>query len=723
MKPSSPKPTAWTEQWPFVALVVVAALSIALLQWNHQRWQQTLKAQTAALDNLLQVRINTNRSYLITEQVASGDQTSLPQDALAYADRALLTIDDWLDGRDVFARAISDFSTDPDLRALLLQYRDGLVNFRGLEARALQDPARSTAADAVDRRIAFSNLERSADTIEHMLHMQLEATTEAQQQQHVVTIVLWSAFLLVLGTTVLQSLLTRRAAIAALQASEERLRAQYKGIPVPTYTWQRVGNDFVLQTYNDAAETVTQGRIAHIAGKRASEVFTIEQGILADFERCFAERATFQRELSYQLQTDEQARDMLISYVFVSPDLIMIHTEDRTERNQLEAQLMRAQRMESVGRLAGGIAHDFNNLLTAINGFAALAAESMPADEPVQEDLAQIQHAVGRAARLTSQLLAFARRQQLQPSNLSINELLYAMETLIRRVLPENVSVRIALGSEVGIVHADPGQLEQVVLNLVLNARDAMHEGGQLIIETANVELDDAWARQRIELLPGRYVMISISDTGIGMTPEVQAQAFDPFFTTKGPQQGSGLGLAMCYGIVKQHNGHIALYSEPGQGTTVRIYLPQSEAEAVQQLQKPDDAQHHGTETILVAEDEAQVRTVIVRMLRQQGYTVLEAANGLDALNMAMLHSPGTIQLLITDVIMPDMHGRDLAEHLGKWDSSIKLLFVSGYAESLGTTHQHVDEGVAVLSKPFSADTLARTIRSILDSDAIQTTA
>jgi signal transduction histidine kinase/ActR/RegA family two-component response regulator len=717
MKRLSMKPIAWAEHWPFVALVVVAALSVALLQWDHQHWQRTLQEQTTALDNLLQARINANRSYLITEQVVAGDQTSLPQDALAYADRALLAVDDWLQGRGTFTYMADGPPDDPDLRALLLQYREGLVQFRALEARALQDSAQS-AADAVDRRVAFSDLERQADTIEQTLHQQLAATTAARQRQHVLTMGLWGAFLLVLGATVLQSLLIRRAATVTLQTSEERLRAQYKGIPVPTYTWQRLGNDFVLRTYNDAAETITKGRVAGVVGKRASEVFATEPDILADFERCSAEHTTFQRELRYRLYPNEDARDMLISYVFVPPDLVMIHTEDRTEHNQLEAQLMRAQRMESVGRLAGGIAHDFNNLLTAINGFASLAAESEPADAPVQEDLAQIRHAAGRAARLTSQLLAFARRQQLQPANINLNELLHDMETLIRRVLPEHVSVSMALDPHVGIVHADPGQLEQVILNLVLNARDAMPDGGQLMIETTGVDLDGSWIRPHAELAPGRYSTIAISDTGSGMTPEVQARAFDPFFTTKGPQQGSGLGLAMCYGIVKQHGGHIALYSEVDQGTMVRIYLPQVEADVTQPPDTPDVITQRGTETILIAEDEAQVRTVVARMLRQQGYTVLEAANGLEALSMATRHRPGTIQLLLADLIMPDMNGRELAEQLGQWDAAIKVLFVSGYAENLG-----VDAGATVLSKPFSADTLARTIRSMLDSSTVQKTA
>lgn len=718
MKLSPTKLLLSTERWPFVALVVVAALSIGLLSWSYQRWQATLREQTTALDYMVQARLNTNRSYLIVEQVATGNQTAMAQDALAYADRAIFVVDDWLQGRSALMYLADVPPPGDDLRTLLLQYRQQLVDFRTLEAQTLQ-AALPTAADAVDRRVAFSNLEQQADAIDQVLHQQLESTSAAQQRQYVLTLSLWSAFLLILGATVLQSLLTRRAATAALQTSEERFRAQYKGIPIPTYTWQHTGNDFTLQTYNDAAEVMTKGAVARVVGKRASEVFATERAILADFERCVTERTTFQRELRYQMQAVEQARDMLVSYVFVPPDLVMIHTEDRTERNQLEAQLMRAQRMESVGRLAGGIAHDFNNLLTAINGFASLAADSIPADEPVQEDLAQIRHAAGRAARLTSQLLAFARRQPLQPSNLNINALLHDMEALIRRVLPENISVSMALDPEVGIVLADPGQLEQVVLNLVLNARDAMHAGGQLMIETANVELDDTWAQQ-MGMVPGRYIAVSISDTGSGMAPEVQSHAFDPFFTTKGPQ-GSGLGLAMCYGIMKQHNGHIALYSEVDHGTTVKVYLPHIEAEAAQQSDTPDEVPHHGTETILVAEDEAQVRAVIARMLRQQGYTVLEAATGLDALNTAMLRQRGTIQLLVTDIIMPDMNGRSLAEHLGKWDASIKVLFVSGYAENVAATHPYVDAGVTVLSKPFSADTLARTIRSILDSDAIQT--
>jgi len=404
-----------------------------------------------------------------------------------------------------------------------------------------------------------------------------------------------------------------------------------------------------------------------------------------------------------------------VSYVFIEPDFIMVHTEDRTDRNQLQMQLIRAQKMESIGRLAGGVAHDFNNLLTAISGYTTLAIDSAQQGFPVVEELTEIQHATDRAAMLTSQLLTFARKQQIQPKIVNINDLIMSMEKLIRRVLPESIQWRTVLNVNIDLVLADIGQIEQVLLNLVVNARDAMPQGGNLLVETNNVAVDANYARTHIDVPIGNYVLFAVSDTGIGMTQEVQSRAFEPFFTTKSDHEGTGLGLATCYGIIKQHGGHIGLYSEVNHGTTIKIYLPRSEQAQLDDAPSLIQNLPRGTETILVSEDEPQVRAVLVRMLQGLGYSVLEALHGSEALALLQAQALGTIQLLITDMVMPQMGGFELSQRVAELDPQLKILFISGYSEHSLAQHQQLAQQPLLLSKPFSLATLAQTVRKVLD--------
>ena len=380
-----------------------------------------------------------------------------------------------------------------------------------------------------------------------------------------------------------------------------------------------------------------------------------------------------------------------------------------------EAQLLQAQKMELVGRLAGGVAHDFNNLLTVVSLYSQLALNSLDATHPLRHDLEEIRKAGERAATLTRQLLAFSRRQVLEMRVLNLNEVLEGLSKMLPRLLGEDIAVEMSLAPDLGRTRADPGQIEQVVVNLAVNARDAMPNGGRLILETANVTLDERYAQKHAGAIPGDYVLLAVSDTGSGMSAEVKAHLFEPFFTTKGVGKGTGLGLATVYGIVKQHQGHISVYSEPGQGTTFRVYLPRVKEEA--EVSAPTvkaSAMPRGSETVLVAEDEWAVRGIAVRVLKGLGYTVLEASNGTEALQVAL--APGQkIDLLLSDVIMPEMNGKALAERFAVLWPGLKVLFVSGYTDETIARQGILDEGRAFLPKPFSPEALARKVREVLD--------
>ena len=390
---------------------------------------------------------------------------------------------------------------------------------------------------------------------------------------------------------------------------------------------------------------------------------------------------------------------------------------DITHRKQLEDQLRQAQKMEAVGRLAGGVAHDFNNLLTAILGHADLLVEETPEHDARQADLAEIKHAAERAAGLTRQLLAFSRKQILQPKVLDLNTVVAGVGTLLRRLIGEDIELRIASAEGLGPVEADPGQLEQVILNLAVNARDAMPRGGKLTIETANVELDAAYAREHVAVEPGSYVMLAVSDTGVGMDEEVKAHLFEPFFTTKEQGQGTGLGLAMVYGIVKQSGGFIWVYSEPGRGTALKIYLPRKAASPPARQPVPTrEGSLAGSGTILLVEDEEAVRRLASRVLEARGYTVLRAADGLQALDTVHRH-PGAIDLVITDVVMPRMGGRELAELVRPRRPATKILYVSGYTDDAIVRHGVLDAGAVFLQKPFTPDSLARKVKEILSTN------
>jgi signal transduction histidine kinase len=402
------------------------------------------------------------------------------------------------------------------------------------------------------------------------------------------------------------------------------------------------------------------------------------------------------------------------------PPLFTAYVRDLSERRraeealrQTEERFRQAQKMEAVGRLAGGIAHDFNNLLTVITGCTEILLGDFPQSEETRELLGEVQNAGRRAAKLTSQLLAFSRRAIRAPKVLDLNTVVADMDRMLHRLIGEDIQMVTAQAEDLNRVKVDPGQIEQVIMNLVVNARDAMPTGGKLTIETANVELDEASVRAYPELKPGPYVLLAVSDTGLGMSPEVQARLFEPFFTTKEVGKGTGLGLATVYGIVKQSEGQIAVYTEPGHGTTFKVYLPCCE-EPISELRRvPTPEPPPGAGTVLLVEDEDDVRTLTRRALARQGYRVLEARHGVEALKVWEQHR-GTIDLMVSDLVMPEMNGGELARRLLQERPDLKVLFLSGYSDGAVLRANLLEEGRAFLQKPFTPRVLARKVHELL---------
>jgi two-component system cell cycle sensor histidine kinase/response regulator CckA len=396
---------------------------------------------------------------------------------------------------------------------------------------------------------------------------------------------------------------------------------------------------------------------------------------------------------------------------------VEVFAEDVTERRTLERQLRMAQKMEAVGRLSGGIAHDFNNLLGVIIGYSQVLKRSLPPESAPFEHAQEIEKASQRAVSLTRQLLAFSRQQVLEPVDLSLNTLLSDMEKMLPRLIGEDIALKLDLDSSLSQVKADPGQIEQVVLNLAVNARDAMPDGGKLLIQTANVTLDSAYTHHHPGARAGSYVMLRVTDTGTGIDPEIQSQIFEPFFTTKERDKGTGLGLATVYGVVKQSGGYIAVDSEKGKGASFSVYLPRLEQPAVHSslaVAAPMDTR--GSETILLVEDAEPLRKLAAMFLKESGYRILSAPDGQQALHIARQH-PGPIHLLLTDVVMPGMNGRVLGERLATTQPGMKVLYMSGYTDSFIAGHGVLEPGTHLLHKPFTQETLTRKVRELLDAN------
>jgi PAS domain S-box-containing protein len=479
--------------------------------------------------------------------------------------------------------------------------------------------------------------------------------------------------------------------------------------------------DGTIQSWNGAAERMYEYSAAEAIGKPISILYPhgqrdeipailekIKRGdIVRNFETIRATKDGKQIHIALTVSPIKDVSGRIVGASAIGRDI--------TESKQMEDMFRQAQKMEAVGRLAGGVAHDFNNMLSVILGYSELLLERADTDGQVRMQCEEIKRAGDRAASLTRQLLAFSRQQVLEPRVLNLNTSVAEIEKMLRRLIGEDIDLRTSLDPTLGLVKADPGQIEQVIMNLAVNARDAMPEGGKLIIETSNTELDDEYALHHPPCIVGRYVILAVTDSGVGMSQETKARIFEPFFTTKELSKGTGLGLSTVYGVVKQSGGYIWVYSEPGQGSVFKLYLPRVDGSEVQiRPAKSAPELLAGTETILLVEDEQSVRALTRNLLEQGGYTVLEADNGAHAVEIAKQHH-GPIHLLLTDVVMPGMNGPAVAEMILPIHPEAKALYVSGYSSSFGTQTGLVPAGANLFQKPFSRAALLRKVRNLLD--------
>jgi two-component system, cell cycle sensor histidine kinase and response regulator CckA len=478
---------------------------------------------------------------------------------------------------------------------------------------------------------------------------------------------------------------------------------------------------FRFDSVNPAFYQETGLKESQVIGKLVEEVIPEPSlSLIVDkYREAIRTRQTVIWEEETRYPTETKSGDVTVTPVFNSEGnctSLIGSVHDVTQRKRLEQQFRQAQKMEVVGQLAGGVAHDFNNLLTVINGYSEIVLQRLSPDDPNHSFVDEIKKAGDRAASLTHQLLAFSRRQVLQSQVLCLNSVITNMEKMLRRLMGDGIDMVTTLDADLGSVKADPGQMEQIVLNLVVNARDAMSHGGKLTIETSNVVLGESYAANHITTKPGPHVMLAVSDTGIGMDAETQKHIFEPFFTTKEVGKGTGLGLSTVYGIVKQSEGNVWVYSEPGLGTTFKIYLPRVDrpVEVVETL-KAEAKLPGGTETILLVEDEPSVRLLVRTTLESNGYQVLEATNGAEALLIGEQHQ-GRIHFLLTDLVMPGISGRMLAEQLAPRRPELKVLFLSGYTDDVVVRHGALNAGMAFLQKPFTPDALARKVREVMDA-------
>ena len=512
----------------------------------------------------------------------------------------------------------------------------------------------------------------------------------------------------------------RKEAELRLRESEEQYRLLFDSNPHPMWVFDRATLAFLA--VNDAAVRHYGYSREEFLAMTLTEIRPPEEvpGFMVNHEQRRSDHAgSYESPHSWKHRKKDgtviEVEIATTNIVFQGHPARLTLANDVTEKRSLEVQLLQSQKIESMGRLAGGVAHDFNNLLGVISGYSDLLRKRVATDPRLTRYVDDIMKAAERAAGLTRQLLAFSRKQVLQPRVLDLNVVVGETEKMLRRLIGEDVQLMTVFDEQLGSVRADPGQMDQVLMNLAVNARDAMPRGGRLTIETSNVVLDRAYARQHPGVEPGPYVRLAVSDSGHGMAPEVLARVFEPFFTTKEPGKGTGLGLATVHGIVKQSGGHVWVYSEPGQGTTFKIYLPRTDVTTGEAEPRASDEElPRGSETILLVEDEASLRELVRECLEGGGYTVLEARHGTQALELSERYS-GPLHLLMTDVVMPGMSGRELAERLRAARPEVRILYMSGYTDDAVVLHGVLAEDMAFLQKPFTTETLARTVREVLD--------
>ncbi len=509
----------------------------------------------------------------------------------------------------------------------------------------------------------------------------------------------------------------------SLRETNQTLQSLVQTSPLAIIATDLEGN---VKSWNSAAERMFGWTESEVSGRRYSTLtdynpqeivsfieIALQGGIVADLETKYQRKDGSLIEVSISSAALRDGRGNINGVMAVIGDI--------TERKHLEHQFLQAQKMEAVGRLAGGIAHDFNNLLTAIIGYSQMSLARLHSQDPMRKDLEEVESAGQRAAALTGQLLAFSRKQVVQPQVLALNTVVTDLTKMLQRLIGEDVELETSLDPDAWHVKVDRGQIEQIIMNLAVNSRDAMPEGGKLTIETSNVQLDEDYASGHIDASPGPHVMLAIADTGSGMDKETESRIFEPFFTTKEQGRGTGLGLSTVYGIVKQSGGSIGVYSEPGRGTTFKVYLPRVEESVDTKAGKLQDDCARGTETVLLVEDSDTVRKLASKLLEEDGYTVLEASSGDDGWQISEQHN-GPIDLLLTDMVMPGTSGREIAQRLTVRRPRMRVLYMSGYTDDAIVRHRVLDATAPFIQKPFTRDALIRKVREVLDAPETQAT-
>ena len=526
----------------------------------------------------------------------------------------------------------------------------------------------------------------------------------------------------------------RKARLVVVQDQTERLRAQaerreveerlQRTLDMMMEGYTILGHDLRYLYVNEMSARQARLTKEELLGRTPMELYpNFEQsGMYSLLMRCARDRAPVRMEEELTLQDGSKA--FFEVNIRPIPEGLVILSIDATERRRtelarenLEEQLRQSQRMDAVGRLAGGIAHDFNNILSIILGYGETLLEDLQTSDPKRADVQEMHKAAVRAAELTKQLLMFSRQQLIETRVLDLNEVLTGMQKMLRRLLGEHIELQVRLDPTLGRIRADRGNIEQVIMNLSVNARDAMPRGGKLTIETSNVVLDEAFARTHLGAAPGEYVLLAVTDTGIGMDKETRLRIFEPFFTTKEPGKGTGLGLSTVFGIVQQSQGGVWVYSEPGLGSTFKVYLPRTQASQDAPRPSRQPAAPRGSEAVLLVEDDEGVRMMAQRMLDRHGYRVLVAQDAADAVRIASDHSQA-IDVLLTDVVMPKMSGAMLAARLAADRPLLKVLYISGYTDGTVVAHGVLESGVSFLQKPFTSDQLVKKLRSVLDGPA-----
>jgi PAS domain S-box-containing protein len=642
------------------------------------------------------------------ESMEQGSSMQLTPESLEYANK-------------VFEEHFKAFLGSPDMEPEPLKVeledirKDGSTGWSEVNTTLLRSPEGKFAGlvgvsrDITKRKRAEEELKRHRDHLEELVAQRTGELSKSYEE--------------------LQLEITERGrAEAALRGSEERLELALRGADLGLWDWNVVTGELVINQ-----------RCAEMVGYTLDEIGPhirwYEEALLPDEKPGILERMTahlrgktplFEAEHRLVKKSGDRiwilTRGRVVERTEDGRALRVAGTNlDITRRKQaeeqrakLETELRQSQKMDAIGRLAGGISHDINNLLTAVSVSVDLMSMDLAEKDPLQRECTEIKKAVEQAASMTRQLLAFSSKQMLEPKVLDLNQVVRRMQGMLRRLIGEHIELEAVLGAETGQVRADPGQLEQILMNLVLNARDAMPQGGTLTIETAEVRLGEDYVREHIDAEPGPYVMLTVSDTGHGMDEETRSQIFEPFFTTKEAGQGTGLGLSTVFGVVKQSKGRISVSSEPGRGTTFTIYLPsvpdRPEAEGARQAQPKA---LRGTETVLLVEDEQAVRRAVQDVLQRSGYRVLVASNAGEALLISEQHT-GFIHLMLTDVVMPRMSGPELVERLNPWHPEMKVLYVSGHTDKAVAELGVPDPGVTLLQKPFSVESLLQKVRQVL---------